>query len=48
MKLFRRAAAAVAAAVLSFGIVSVSAPAHAGDTGWDLAGSHTAGDTGWD
>ena len=46
MNLFRRAA--VAAAVLSFGIVGVSAPAHAGDTSWDTLSASSTGDTSWD
>ncbi|HEX8780451.1 MAG TPA: hypothetical protein VF728_04695 [Nocardioides sp.] len=48
MKLFRRAAATVVVAVLSLGVVSVSGPANARDTGWDVTHARTAGDTGWD
>jgi hypothetical protein len=49
MKLLRRAAATVAATVLTLGIVSMAAPAHADrDTGWDLTGAQTLRDTGWD
>lgn len=49
MNKLRRTAAAVAAALLTLGAISLASPAQAGeDTSWDIAGPASVDDTSWD